>query len=84
VCWSCDVGAIGADLLNFVSCADAHVAWTIRARVALSHQQEGLLGWFFLKSISLRPQLKGECVGAVLLGLLVSIYCCLFVALVRP
>jgi hypothetical protein len=40
----------------------------------LSHEQEGVRGWFLLGGLSLRPQWKGKCVGAMLLGPLVPIF----------
>jgi predicted N-acetyltransferase YhbS len=82
------VGAVLLELLvpifEFCQFALMHVAWMHdKARVVLSHEPEGLRGWFLLGSLSLHPQVKGECVGAVLMGPFVSIFCCLSVVLMH-
>ena len=73
------VGAVLLELLvpifEFCQFALMHVvAWTIQARVVVSHEREGLRDWFFLGSLSLRPQWKGKFVGAMLLDPLVLIF----------
>jgi hypothetical protein len=69
--------------LSNVLVRTCHMGWTIRAHIVLSHEREGPRGWFLLGCIAFCPQLNGECVGAVLLGPLVPIYCCLSIALMH-
>jgi hypothetical protein len=76
VCWSRAAGTVGVDLLLFVHCAGTYVSHDMGSSCTFSptRRTSRLVPSWEHCSLS---AVKGECVGAVLLGRLVSIFCCL-------